>query len=98
MYYCEKCSLLDNQTTCTKCKKEKREVRDDDFILIGRFSPLKANMIEPILKDNNIPYIRKAKQGSGLTAQGGGFLEEIALYLTYEQYEKAMELIFPFLQ
>lgn len=98
MFYCEKCSLLDQEKQCSKCKQEKREVKGDDFILIGKLDLLKANMIEPILKDNGIPYIRKAKKGSGFTAQAGSFMEEISIYLRYDQYDKAMELIFPFLQ
>ena len=72
-------------------------MKDDDLVLLGKFDLLKANMIEPILKDNQIPYQRKAKLGSGFTLQAGSLMEEISFYILFEQYDKVMELIFPFL-
>lgn len=31
-------------------------------------------------------------------ANAGGLLEEISIYLTYQEYDRAMELIFPFVE
>lgn len=62
MNYCKKCSKVFSETGCPVCKKTGREVKDEDFILVGKFGLLKANMIEPILKDNGIPYLRKTRE------------------------------------
>ncbi len=98
MFFCTKCATLNEKSLCPQCKKVGRIVKDEDIVLIGKFDSLKASMIEPILKDNHIPYQRKAKLGSGFVVQAGNFLEEISIFVPYAIYNKVIELVFPFLE
>ena len=100
MNYCEQCAALQEGETCTNCKSKKKTlpVKETDIVLLGSVNAFMADMIEPILKDENIPYIRKGTKGSALTAYAGTMGEVIHFYVSYNLYAKAMELVFPFLE
>ena len=100
MNYCENCAALQEGEKCTNCKSKKKTVpvKEADIVLLGSVNAFTADMIEPILKDENIPYIRKGKKGSALTAYAGTMGEIVHFYVAYPLYNQAMELIFPFLE
>lgn len=97
MNYCERCKTLTEENACALCKKAVRTAENTDLVLLASFKPYMASMAEEILRDNAIPYERKARLGAGLAMYAGDFFEEITFFVPYEQLENATETLAPLL-
>lgn len=91
MQYCEICKTL-APDHCFHEDHSLRAPRDNDPVLLLTTDPLHADMLEPLLKDADIPYVRQGRLGVGMTLRAGNMLEEYSFYVPYSAYEQASEL------
>lgn len=95
MLYCGRCQLLcsEENTVCGTCGREVRMPKPNDPVLLIKTDLLHGNMIEPLLKDHQMPYSKIGERGAGLSMYGGSMLETYRFYVPYGAYVKVRELI-----
>lgn len=71
----------------------KKEPGGNEPFLLTETDRMRADMIEPILKDSGIPYERRGVLGAGVTINAGARLETYRFYVPYGAYEKCKELL-----
>ena len=93
MLYCENCMKLTDETKCPGCRRKKlREPQNDDPVYLLTKDAILSASIEDILHQNNIPCIKKAQLGAGLTGYIGYSLDTFRFYVPYGAMEAAKEL------
>ena len=91
--YCEKCNRIIETDRCPFCKNSKvREPEAKDPWLIAVQSQKKA-LLEDLLKQNNIPYLKKDVMGAGMAIRVGPMFEMSRFYVSYDQLGGAQEVI-----
>ena len=95
MFYCEKCKLLNNDTTCENCgKSHLPTAQPDDICFVVELYFVSASMYEDALKAKNIPVF-SIPCGFSLRMYSS---DERKIYVPYEFYDEAVETyedIFP---
>ncbi len=91
MLYCEKCMRFAGDCYCGARKY--REIKENDPVFLTVKDALTSGQIEPILNENNIPYIKRGRLGAGLVTRLGPMLETYTFFVPYGAYEKAKDLI-----
>lgn len=66
---------------------------NDEPFLLTEADRMRADMIEPILKESGIPYERRGTLGAAVTLNAGTRLETYQFYVPYGAYEKCRELL-----
>lgn len=95
MLYCAKCQLITG-SSCPRCgrKPEKlRAPRPEDPVFLINCRTLQAAMLEPLLKDNGIPYLRSGALGAALATRLGSLFELYSIYVPWEAHHQACDLI-----
>lgn len=68
-----------------------------EVLLFSSLDEYEIDQICAILKDNNIPFIRKdSGSGSYMNLYMGQSIQEKSVYVNRNDYDKSMELISPF--
>ncbi len=97
MLYCPKCKKLSESSRCEHCgnKKLTEPTADTPVFLISK-NPLWSGMIEDVLEDNSVPFLKKIAHGDGITEAILGYgMEVYSFYVPYERLNEAHELVFP---
>lgn len=82
--YCEKCNIAFGATHCPICgSKNIRPPRSDDLCFLTEKEMIWAEMLEDILKQNNIPCLTKKALGIGMALKVGPMLERVKFYVPY---------------
>ena len=69
-----------------------------EVLLFSSLDEYEIDQICAILKDNNIPFIRKdSGSGSYMNLYMGKSIQEKSVYVNRNDYDKSMELISPFI-
>ena len=94
MLYCENCMKPVEAGRCPDCNRKKlRELKPDDPVyLITKDATIGAS-IEDILRQNNIPCLKRAELGAGITAYVGYYHETFRFYVPHSLFEHAKELL-----
>ena len=92
MNYCPRCQILTREK-CPVCGRRTRPVEPTDPVLFLMADNLRADMAEPVLEANEIPYARMGNLGAGLTMYTSPAFETFRFYVPYEILPKARELI-----
>ena len=94
MLYCEKCHRFAEGDTCPGCKRSRflRAPREDDPVLLCVLRTTYADMVEPLLAEEKVPFSRLALGNSALLG-GNTFLENYAFYVPCDAYPAALELL-----
>lgn len=71
----------------------KKEPGAGEPFLLAEADRMRADMIEPILKESGIPYERRGTLGAAVTLNAGTRLETYKFYVPYGAYEKCRELL-----
>ena len=88
--YCEKCRRIIETDRCPVCKRSKvREPGPDDLCLLTEQDYLFSGMLEDVLKQNGIPFLKKEVLGAGLAIKVGPMLERSRFYVPFELLESA---------
>ena len=88
--YCEKCSRIFEGDHCPVCRKSKvREPEPKDPCFLSEQDYISAGILEDVLKQNGIPFLKKDVMGAGMAIKVGPMLERSRFYVPYEQLENA---------
>jgi len=93
--------LYDSAEICPACKgkpKKLRPVADGDLIYIIEKDAMIAGSIDDILRQHDIPFVKRALQGAGLTTIVGSAFESYKFFVPYTVYENACELLSNFIE
>lgn len=92
-YYCRKCLLLNKQDFCQSCGKEGLRTPDDnDCCFLCETDSMFSEMFGGILRDEYIPF-SVMPSGNGIRSVFALKLENLKIYVPYEFYLKAKELL-----
>lgn len=92
--YCEKCSRIIETDRCPVCKSRKiREPEAKDPCYLTEQDYISSGILEDVLKQNNIPYLKKDVMGAGMAIKVGPMLERSRFYVPFEQWSSAMEIM-----
>ena len=91
MHYCVDCrELMD--APCPKRRHVTRAPEEGDQVLLFRGDPVQAGILDAMLRDAGIPFLREGRLGSGMTAWAGEMLENYSVYVPWALYDRANEL------
>ena len=93
-FYCPRCRFVFESTEnrCNTCGKKKlKQPKDNDVVyLTSRRNGIKSGMLEDILAQNNIPFLR---QGTGIpTAVFARDFGDVLYFVPFATLERAKEL------
>ena len=92
--YCEKCKRIIDTEKCPVCKRSSvREPRADDLCLLTEQDYICSGILEDILKQADIPYLKKEVMGAGLSIKVGPMLDRSRFYVMYDLLEKAAAIV-----
>ena len=88
--YCEKCSRVFDGERCPVCKRSKvREPEAKDPCFLTEQDYLTAGILEDLLKQSGIPFLKKDVMGAGLAIKVGPMLDRSRFYVRYPQLDNA---------
>ena len=91
--YCEKCSRIIEEDRCPFCNNRRvREPREKDPCYLTEQDYISSGILEDVLKQSNIPYLKKDVMGAGMAIKVGPMLERSRFYVRFEHLETAREL------
>jgi len=91
MHYCVQCREL-RETPCPKRRHQTRAPLAGDQVLLFKGDSVQAGILDAMLKEAGLPFLREGRLGSGLTAWAGEMLESYSIYVPFALYDKANEL------
>ena len=88
--YCEKCSRVVDTDRCPVCRnRHLREPGAKDPCYLTELDYISSGILEDLLKQENIPYLKKNVMGAGMAIKVGPMLERSRFYVPFEQLGKA---------
>ena len=92
--YCEKCSRIVEDDRCPVCKSRKtREPRELDPCFLTELDYISTGILEDLLRQNGIPYLKKDVMGAGMAIKVGPMLERSRFYVSYGQLDSAKTIL-----
>lgn len=92
--YCEKCCRIIEEDRCPFCNSRKvRKPGEKDPCYLTEQDYISSGILEDVLKQNRIPYLKKDVMGAGMAIKVGPMLERSRFYVPYEQLEKALAVL-----
>jgi hypothetical protein len=95
MLICKKCLCEIKEDFCPICGKKKcfREAKDSDEIFLTSADFIFYKVIEDILTDNGISYVKKGTLGSAVSFYVGDGAETFNFYVMLKDYEAAVSAV-----
>lgn len=94
MMYCEKCCQAVEEASCPTCGSSRlREAKEKDPCFLTEQDFIHTGILEDILGQNSIPFLRKNVLGAGMAIKVGPMLERGRFYVPYELLPKAQALV-----
>lgn len=88
--YCEKCCRIIDTDRCPACGSRKvREPGPKDPCFLTELDYLSTGILEDILKQEGIPYLKKDVMGAGMAIRVGPMLERSRFYVSFDQWSRA---------
>ena len=92
--YCEKCCRIIEEDRCPHCRNKKtREPGPKDPCFLTEQDYVSSGILEDILAQNSIPFLKKGVMGAGMAIKVGPMLERNRFYVPFEQYENAVAVV-----
>ena len=92
--YCEKCSRIVEADRCPVCHSRKiREPEAKDPCYLTEQDYVSSGILEDLLKQNNIPYLKKDVMGAGMAIKVGPMLERSRFYVPFERLSSATAIM-----
>ncbi len=89
--YCEKCKRIIQEERCPFCKRSTvREPEQKDPCLLTEMDYISSGILEDVLQQRGIPFLRKGVMGAGLAIKVGPMLDRSRFYVPFDQLETAM--------
>ncbi len=92
MQYCEKCRTLCESTCETHKKKYLRQPEGNDPIFLAQLSGFPSAMLEGILLDEKVPFLKEGRMGAGMSVWVGSMMEQYSFYVPFMIYDQAKDL------
>ena len=95
MKICSKCKFVVNNGICPMCERTKfvTEAKEDDLVVVTSADYVTSPLVEDILKDAGIRFMKKGALGGAITLYVGELTETYNFYVFARDYERALELI-----
>ena len=88
--YCEKCCRVFEGDQCPHCRKSKvRQPEPKDPCFLTEEDYVSSTILEDLLKQSNIPFLKKDVMGAGMAIKVGPMLERSRFYVPFSALEKA---------
>ena len=88
--YCENCSRIIEADRCPVCSSRKvREPEAKDPCYLTEQDYISSGILEDLLKQNSIPYLKKDVMGAGMAIKVGPMLERSRFYVPFRVLEDA---------
>jgi len=98
MLYCEDCMNITSENECPFCGRKKcREAKENDPVYLIAKDNIFAAVIEDILTQNGIPFLKQGLLGAGLVSRTG-YAETYQFFVPFGGYAKAKELLYNFFE
>ena len=92
--YCEKCCRFIEADRCPVCKSSHvREPEPTDPCFLTEQDYIPSGILEDVLTQNGIPYLKKNVMGAGLAIKVGPMLDRSRFYVSFEQLKSAEEIV-----
>ena len=92
--YCEKCSRIIEVDRCPFCKSRKvRKPEAKDPCYLTEQDYISSGILEDLLRQNHIRYLKKGVMGAGMAVKVGPMLERTRFYVPFEQLGSAMDIM-----
>ena len=92
--YSEKCNRIIEGDRCPVCRGRKiREPQAKDPCYLTEQDYISSGILEDVLKQNNIPYLKKDVMGAGMAIKVGPMLERSRFYVPFEQLDSAAAIL-----
>ncbi len=94
MQYCKDCQRLVEGPVCQYCRNTKLRIPlDGDFCMVAELSFPEAAMLKELYADNGIACTDRSVLGAGITVNLGVNLDRVRLYVPYNRYDEAIQLL-----
>jgi len=94
MLYCEKCGRVFEDGRCPGCNSRKvRAPEPTDTCFLTEQDYVSSGILEDVLQQNGIPFLKKQVMGAGLAIKVGPMLDRSRFYVPYPQLETAEEIV-----
>ena len=88
--YCEKCCRIIEGDRCPVCKSRKvREPEPKDLCLLTEQDYISSGILEDVLKQHGIPFLKKEVMGAGLAIKVGPMLDRSRFYVSFDRLREA---------
>lgn len=88
--YCERCCFAFEGDTCPLCGRRKlRPAGAEDLCLLAEKEQIWSEMLADVLRQNNIPFLRKAVLGAAITLRTGLSQERYRFFVAYRDLRRA---------
>ena len=92
--YCEKCCRIIEEERCPFCRSRKvRAPGAKDPCFLAEQDYLSSGILEDLLKQSGIPYLKKDVMGAGMAIKVGPMLERSRFYVPYDHLDAARALL-----
>ena len=92
--YCEKCRRIIEEDRCPFCKSRKvREPEPEDICFLTERDYVSSGILEDVLKQQGIPYLKKDVMGAGMAIKVGPMLERSRFYVSFGQLQEALSVV-----
>ena len=92
--YCETCNYLTEEESCPVCGgTDLREPKEKDPCFLTEQDYVFSGVLEDVLRQNGIPFLRKNLLGAGLAMRVGPTLDRGRFFVAYDLLPKAQELV-----
>ena len=92
--YCENCKRIIDADRCPFCKSRKvREPDPDDLCFLTEQDFISSGILEDVLKQNDVRFLKKDVMGAGLAIKVGPMFERSRFYVSYDRLESARVIV-----
>ena len=96
--YCERCCFALEGDECPSCGGRKlRPARAEDLCFLAEKEQIWGEMLSDVLRQNEIPFLRKGRLGAGFALAAGPGQERYRFYVSFcdlNQAKSAVEQLF----
>ncbi len=94
MMYCEKCSRIFDGERCPACNSRKvRAPEPTDTCFLTERDYVSSGILEDVLRQSGIPFLKKQVMGAGLAIKVGPMLDRSRFYVLFPQLERTEEIV-----
>ena len=91
--YCERCSRIIEGDRCPYCRSRNvREPEAKDPCFLTEQDYVSSGILEDVLGQNGIPFMKKNVMGAGLAIKVGPMLDRSRFYVPFDRLESARDI------